>query len=343
LSKLPGAPPCSLGANCSRYEGSASEHEAGYDAYLTGCCFAILRSLGHAPPDTAGRMHLNNSAFALKLHDFDGDARAEPDACILHLQQAPPSAAAPPAAHAPSAQPVRTRDVLAALQPLKARVRVRWFSSGDPAPAAATSGERTTGSSAGAPPPSRPIEDSAFVWLTPLPATTMTTTATATTATATATTPNASTSTPALSPPPSDTPEVGAIISASSALALLQPLAVSACTLEDWLDARARQEAAQQRAAQQRAAAGDEDGFEAQAGAPSEVQGTAGQAMETEENASKRDGGAGKERGGAKGKKRPRDEGTKDDVGGSQASAAGAAADEAPPVRRTRSGKRLAE
>ena len=337
MSKLPGAPPCSLGANCSRYEGSASEHEAGYDAYLTGCCFAILRSLGHAPLDTAGRMHLNNSAFALKLHDFDGDARAEPDACILHLQQAP-SAAAPPAAHAPSAQPVRTRDVLAALQPLKARVRVRWFSSGDPAPAAATSGERTTGSSAGAPPPSRPIEDSAFVWLTPLPATTTTTTTTTATATATATTPNASTSTPALSPPPSDTPEVGAIISASSALALLQPLAVSACTLEDWLDARARQEAAQQRAA-----AGDEDGFEAQAGAPSEVQGTAGQAMETEENASKRDGGESKERGGAKGKKRPRDEGTKDDVGGSQASAAGAAADEAPPVRRTRSGKRLAE
>ena len=51
----------------SRYAERACEHEAGFDAYLTGACFAALGALGAKPAALRGVLHNTNSMFAISL------------------------------------------------------------------------------------------------------------------------------------------------------------------------------------------------------------------------------------------------------------------------------------
>ena len=234
MAKQPGAPSCSLGDGCERYLENAAEHEAGYDAYLTGCCFAIMQALGHAPSASAGRLHLNNSIFALRLHHED-DTRAELNACILHLALLSPPAGgggeaaaaneasasgvgeATAAKGAPKAA-VRTHDVLVALQPIQAqrvRVRVRWFSDCE-----------------------------AFVWLTPLAA-------------AVADAADGATS------------DSVAAVDCAAAIECLSALAVKVSPVDEWL---ATQQQAEEEAAKAEEAAAKAEGQQQQAGVQKEVQ-----------------------------------------------------------------------
>lgn len=213
LTTKTGAPVCQLGASCERYLNTSAEHEAGFDAYLTGCCFAVLRALGHAPPASCGRLHLNNSLFALQLHD-EADGRFEPQACVLHLALPPQPQAASSAADAASSdrdaarpQPVRTHDVLTALEPLQAQVRVRWFNDAE-----------------------------AFVWLTVPPNGTPRSQPTGQHSDCTADA-AAGASAPLPAPP---------MVDQARAMALLTPLGVTVGALDDWLEAQQRKEQQQE-------------------------------------------------------------------------------------------------
>lgn len=132
---------CVLGEGGERYEVGQCEHEAGYDAHLTGSVFAMLRARGHAPDRSKGRLHLNNSLFTMRLHEAD-DALTTPDACVLHValvpQPRPPASLEEPTkpdeagrAAITEAPPVRTHELLAAMRALGLQARVRWVGSAE--------------------------------------------------------------------------------------------------------------------------------------------------------------------------------------------------------------------
>ena len=63
--------------------GPACEHEAGYDAYLTGQCYAILQAMGARKSECLGKLHLNQSMMSIALASDEADLPAEPSASVL--------------------------------------------------------------------------------------------------------------------------------------------------------------------------------------------------------------------------------------------------------------------
>lgn len=67
-----------------RYENSASFHEAGYDAFVTGCVFAYMcDALGRFPDELQGQLMMFRGFYYFKLH---GDDELVTKGAYLHIQ-----------------------------------------------------------------------------------------------------------------------------------------------------------------------------------------------------------------------------------------------------------------
>ena len=117
LKARQGTPPVSLAVGFERYSTQQMEHEAGYDAYLTGICFAAFGAMDARPPSCKGKLHLGQSVFSLTLNNLEADAPAEPAVTVLHFEVDG------------SVEWVRNSDVLQALNPLQRPMRMRWLNN----------------------------------------------------------------------------------------------------------------------------------------------------------------------------------------------------------------------